>query len=269
MTTRYQEPAVTVSERSVVEQQGSAPLIGIGRSTDAVRYATTRQKRSSPRMVAPACHNGTMDTGSDRPDDARAREGGWQRHTSLLTTVRDPVIVILLLAGIFDGLAGNPVHAIVLISVALFLTSGVDVPVRVEERSEAAETAEDGHPFAALAIAVIYAVAMGAFERYSWPATLAVIVPGAVGLMMAFRTARNPGPEPPPIGRHGAVAWASLFVALGIFELVNLLLQPDLATGSYAHPTISTLLDPILAMHTGRSVLLFVWLLLGWYLVKR
>jgi len=179
------------------------------------------------------------------------------------------VIVILALAGLFDGLAGNPVHAVLLVGVALLLWSGVDLPVQVEERSEAAVVPDDGHPLVVLVIAVVYAVAVGGFDRYSWPATLAVIVLGVVGLMMAFRTSRTIGPDPGPIGRRGAVAWASVFVALGLWELTNLLLQPDLVTGSYAHPTLSTLLDPILALHTGRSALLFVWLVLGWYLVKR
>jgi hypothetical protein len=197
--------------------------------------------------------------------DEKHREG---TRRSTLPKI-DPVIIILALAGLFDGLAGNPVHAILLIAVALLLASNVDLPVLVEERSEAVAGPDDGHPFVAVMIAVVYAVAVGAFERYSWPATVAVIAPGVVGLLMAFRATHSPGPEPRPIGRHGAIAWASLFVALGIFELVNLLLQPDLATGSYAHPTLSTLLDPVLALHTGRSVLLFVWLTLGWYLVKR
>jgi len=179
------------------------------------------------------------------------------------------VIVILALAGLFDGLAGNPVHAVLLVGVALLLWSGVDLPVQVEEQPEATVKPDDGHPFVALVFAVVFAVVVGAFDRYSWPATLAVIVLGVVGLMMAFRTSRAIGPEPGPIGRHGAIAWGSVFVALGLWELTNLLLQPDLVTGSWAHPTLSTLLDPILALHTGRSVLLFVWLALGWYLVRR
>jgi len=212
---------------------------------------------------------GTMSTGSGRPDEARAREGDETRHATLLRGVRNPVIVILILAGIFDGLAGNPVHAILLIVVALVLASDVDLPVQVEGGTDVAVEPEDSHSLVALVIAVVYAVAVGGFERYSWPGTVAVIVPGVVGLLMAFRAARIPGPEPRPIQHRGAVAWASLFIALGLWELTNLLLQPDLATGSYAHPTLSTLLDPILAMHTGRSALLFVWLVLGWYLVKR
>jgi hypothetical protein len=73
------------------------------------------------------------------------------------------------------------------------------------------------------------------------------------------------GPERLP--RAGLVAWAAVFVALGLWELSALLLQPSLTTDSYAHPTISVLLDPVLAGHLGRSVVLSLWLASGWYLV--
>lgn len=174
------------------------------------------------------------------------------------------MIVILALAGIFDGLAGNPVHAFLLVGVALLLASGADIRMR-----PIVEWTGERRPIRTLMFAVVYAVVIGGFDRYSWPATVAVVVPGVVGLLAAFQTAQSPGPEPAPIGRVGAVAWAGVFVVLALWELMNLLLQPDLATGSFAHPTISTLLDPILALHSGRSVLLFAWLGLGWYLVKR
>ena len=76
-------------------------------------------------------------------------------------------------------------------------------------------------------------------------------------------------PEPGPIGTVGAVAWMSVFIGLGLWELTQLLLQPNLTTDSYAHPTISTLSDPIFATHPGRTIGLLVWLLFGWFLVRR
>jgi hypothetical protein len=57
-------------------------------------------------------------------------------------------------------------------------------------------------------------------------------------------------------------------VALGLWELTQLLLQPSLTTDSRSHPTISVLTDPVLGSHPGRSVLLFAWLAAGWFLVK-
>ena len=60
-----------------------------------------------------------------------------------------------------------------------------------------------------------------------------------------------------------------MVVALGLFELTNLLLQPSLTTDSYAHPTLSVMTDPVLASHPGRSAVLFLWLALGWFLFRR
>jgi hypothetical protein len=48
-----------------------------------------------------------------------------------------------------------------------------------------------------------------------------------------------------------------------------LLEQPTMTTDSYAHPTISTLTDPLLSTWAGRSLVLAAWLGLGWFLVER
>jgi hypothetical protein len=199
-----------------------------------------------------------VSSGADKPDKTR-------RHRSTGLGI-DPVIVILALAGIVDGLAGNPVHAFLLVGVAVLLGSGIDVHLR---SASIGEKAGEQRPIMALTFAIVYAVVIGGFDRYSWPATFAVVVPGVVGLLVAFQRAQSPGPESAPIGRVGAIAWAAVFVSLGLWELANLLLQPDLVTGSYAHPTLSTLLDPVLAVHSGRSALLLAWLGLGWYLARR
>jgi hypothetical protein len=63
--------------------------------------------------------------------------------------------------------------------------------------------------------------------------------------------------------------WAAVFLALGVLELTNLLLQRSFKADSHAHPTLSVLTDPILASHPGRSVALLTWLTVGWFLLKR
>ena len=120
-----------------------------------------------------------------------------------------------------------------------------------------------------VAAAFVYAAFVGDFPRYSWQATVAVIVPGALALSIAWRGPLRPRPIPGPVGPVGAIAWLSVFVALSLWELVQLLLQPNLITDSYAHPTISVLTDPALATHPGRSIALLVWLLVGGWLLAR
>jgi hypothetical protein len=95
------------------------------------------------------------------------------------------------------------------------------------------------------------------------------MAPGVAAIVIAWRTPSLDEDAPAPIERVGAFAWAAVFIALGLWELAALLLQPDLVTMSYAHPTISALMDPVLASHAGRSATLFVWLGLGWFLLQR
>src|SRR5262249_61231291 len=99
--------------------------------------------------------------------------------------------------------------------------------------------------------------------------TVAVLAPAAMPLAFARPGSVRAGPEPEKVGPVGLVAWTSVFLALALWELTSLLLQPTLTTDSYAHPTISVMTDPILASHLGRSVALVAWAALGWFLVER
>jgi hypothetical protein len=120
-----------------------------------------------------------------------------------------------------------------------------------------------------LAAGVLYAVVVGSFSRYSWPATVPVAGLGAAVVAVGWRAPRlaRPAPARPPAA--GLALWGLVFVAGCLWELWSLLEQPNLATSSYAHPTISTLTDPLLSTWAGRSVVLAGWLGLGWFLVER
>jgi hypothetical protein len=194
-----------------------------------------------------------------------------------LPALRDPVIVILLLAGFFDGLSGNPIHSILLFTVALALTrdialhqlSGGTGPI-VYKREGLETTARIRllTPFY-LVGALVFAVVVGGYGRYSWPATALVTIVAALGLAFAWRGPINGGDEPEKLEPVGALAWATVFVGLGLWELTALFLQPTWTTDSRIHPTISVLTDPALSTHPGRSLALFAWLGLGWFLVQR
>ena len=122
---------------------------------------------------------------------------------------------------------------------------------------------------AGLAGGVLYAVVVGSFSRYSWPATLPVAALGAAVVAIGWRGPRHNRPAPPRPPAVGLALWGALAVACCLWELWSLLEQPNLATSSYAHPTISTLTDPVLSTWAGRSIVLAAWLGLGWFLVER
>jgi hypothetical protein len=120
-----------------------------------------------------------------------------------------------------------------------------------------------------LAGGVLYAVVVGWFSRYSCPATVPVAGLGAAVVAVGWRGPRHPRPVPPRPPAVGLALWGAVFVAACLWELWSLLEQPNLATSSYAHPTISTLTDPVLSTWAGRSIMLAAWLGLGWFLVEQ
>jgi hypothetical protein len=183
----------------------------------------------------------------------------------------NPVVVILLLAGFFDGISGNPVGGMLLASVGVVLARS-----RMEEGKDAgAEEGEAARPRSfpvpawMMAVAVAgYAVLAGAPARFSWLATLAVVLPGTA-VVVAARRPSSPRRRLPAARPSGAVLWAVVLIAIAIWELINLLLQPSFTTGSWDHPTLSTLADPAFATHAGRAAGLAAWLGAGWYVMER
>jgi hypothetical protein len=228
---------------------------------------------------------------------------GWLARSgrAVATVLRDPVIVIFLLAGVAEILAGDPlVDWLVLLTVAAALSwdrirrrqpadgEAVGKPdprrmvagVRPGMAVDAGAVAQPGQGWVGRLVparhnrawaigGLLYAVAAGGLARFSWPALVAVAGPGLVGMLSAWRTQPSPSVEAAPIHARGVAAWAVVFVVLALWELGALLLQPALTIDSPAHPTISVLLDPVLESYLGRSVGFAVWLALGWFLVRQ
>jgi hypothetical protein len=222
------------------------------------------------------------------PDRAGGRPSPVAAGAAVLAALRDPVVDVFLLAGTFDVLSGDRVvDGVVLFAVAVAL--GWDAPRRRAGAMAGAPAGEDQVGMARVAAAgpvpaprrlaglrhsptvlvgvVVYAVLAAKFTRYSWPATIAVAAPAAAAVAAVWRRPSGEGTGPGRLPRAGLAAWASIFVALGLWELSALLLQPSLTTDSYVHPTLSVLMDPVLAGPLGRSVVLSLWLASGWYLV--
>jgi hypothetical protein len=251
---------------------------------------------SADRYTVPSA-TGTEDThlpGEGRPAikgqvAPPARAAPHKTWSPGLSAPRDfLVVVILVLAGIFDWLSGNPIHSILLFGAAAAVVAG-DAPasrsrwgmrVAAAPSGVGAVVVEAGpprpgpsarRPAARIALpgGVAYAIIVGGLARYSWPATIVVGLTGSIAITIAWRKPLPTGGRSARLDRLGAAVWGSVFAGLGILECTNLLLQPSLKTNSYAHPTLSVLTDPILASHPGRSIALFLWLALGWFLVQR
>jgi hypothetical protein len=195
----------------------------------------------------------------------------------LRAAARDRLVWILGLAAFFDGISDNWIHAVLLGSVAAAVgrdaareTRGFPAPDAVPLLgARSAPSRGRWSPLAAPVVLAGYAITAGLFDRYSWPATAAILLPASAVLVVGWQGPLRPAPLPDPPDPVGVRAWAAVFVAAGLWELSALLQQPTLMVSSEAHPTISFLMDPVLATHLGRSIALGVWLGAGWWLLSR
>lgn len=114
-----------------------------------------------------------------------------------------------------------------------------------------------------------YALIVGSFSRYSWPATAGVVGLGSAVVVVGWGGPIRQRDIPAKFRSVGAITWAAVMVFGCLWELGALLGQPSITTSSYAHPTISTLTDPLLAVSLGRATALVIWIAVGWWLVER
>jgi hypothetical protein len=103
----------------------------------------------------------------------------------------------------------------------------------------------------------------GLFPSFSKRATFAVLLFGGV-LVWLGSSGRLPRRAAPRRLPATAAWWLVPTLFLAIVELVNFLLG-----STYPHPTLSVLLDPVLAQYPARAAAYFGWLTGLWSLVRR
>ncbi|WP_153503523.1 hypothetical protein [Cumulibacter manganitolerans] len=109
--------------------------------------------------------------------------------------------------------------------------------------------------------------AVGVLPIGSTPVRIMLVAIGLLAAVAVLTAPRGaPGAGPDVAARWWA--WPAVLVLLALIELVSFLLQPDPQTGSYANPTLSTLLDPVLAEPAARLVALTLWSASGWWLLR-
>jgi hypothetical protein len=220
-----------------------------------------------------------------------------ERTLSALAGFREPVVWILLAIAFFTSISGKPVDGVLMLIVAAGLAWDAGrraMQGRPAGTGQAGRVPGDAGPagsvagraatgpalrtggrrrllvLATLLIgAAAYAGVMGSFIRYSWPATAGIIILGTVVVLIGWHGPLRRRQVRGRLPAAGALAWVVVLVFGCLWELAALLMQPSITTDSYAHPTISTLTDPVLAASPGRSLVLAAWLALGWYLVER
>lgn len=114
---------------------------------------------------------------------------------------------------------------------------------------------------AVIAAVVVYALLAATCRPLTRPALLAVLVAGVP--LCWFGVRRRPRGAR-PVGRRSVAVWLGLGGVAAAFELA-LWLGPDDA----AHPTLSTLADPVLSTYPGRVLGYLLWAGSGAWLVSR
>jgi hypothetical protein len=212
----------------------------------------------------------TQSATDDQP--TTGRPGFTERVLVTLAGIRQPIVAILLVVSFMTVISGKPVDGLLLFVVATALA--MDAGARVEAPEQSAWGLRDERlPTRVLVpgvtAAVVYSLTFGSFERYSWPATAGVVGVGASAVVVSWGGPLRRRAVPGKFSPSAIFTWTTLLVLAGLWELIALLGQPNIETGSYAHPTISTLTDPLLAHPLGRAVALLAWLGLGLFLVER
>ncbi len=178
----------------------------------------------------------------------------------------DPVVVILLLASITHAARHDDVDLVsfLLVAAAIVVERAAHRPLRAPVRL----VRLGGARLAGATIAVVvFAVVAGVGPHAGAVVRVAVCGAGLVGFLLVLRHPAAAG-EVPTLGR-GWLAWVVVLVLLALWELTNFLLQPDALTDSVEHPTLSTLIDPLLVSPVSRVVVLALWAAAGIWLVRR
>jgi hypothetical protein len=114
------------------------------------------------------------------------------------------------------------------------------------------------------AAVVGYAWLLGGIAPFSTKALLGVLLPGALLGVIAF--ARPPERIAPPesVDVAGLSYWAICIALLFAWEA-----SAVRDNSPPSHPSLTDLINPLIAPHPVKTAAIVVWLLAGWALVKR
>ncbi len=118
-------------------------------------------------------------------------------------------------------------------------------------------------------VAIGYAAFGASLRTLTWQATVAVLLPATVIAVAAMRRHQaRPEPVEPPETR-AALVWSVLLLAGLLWEAWAFFNQPGVTLASYDHPSLSSLVGPLLHEWPVRFGAWLAWLYAGWRLVPR
>lgn len=172
----------------------------------------------------------------------------------------DPALLILVVTGVVHVIRGAPVDAAIFIGVAAAL-------ILTERLGPARGTGElPKHPAVVLAGSIVFGVVVG-WPRFSVFSETVLVVVGLIALAAVWRQGTTENTATPPV-RWGALAWVALALAWCGWELVSFVHEVNVDDVSIGHPTLSDIVDPLLAHPIVRWLALAAWIAAGYGLVR-
>lgn len=111
---------------------------------------------------------------------------------------------------------------------------------------------------------MILSVVMGFQGSFTWQSYVGISAISLVALWFGLVRRRPRLPAPRRLATRGIVAWSVPILAFSTLEIVD-----DALGSSTAHPTLSSLFDPIFEIPAARAIGVALWLFAGWQLVRR
>lgn len=111
---------------------------------------------------------------------------------------------------------------------------------------------------------VAYCWAAGSLAPFTTRSLISVLVPGAVLGAIAYGRPPERIPAPDRIEVAGFSYWAIAVAALFEWEA-----SAFISGSHWWHPSLTELVDPLIAPHPMKSAAMLAWLLSGWALVRR
>lgn len=182
-----------------------------------------------------------------------------------------PWLVVLAFTGCFHLYRNAPIDGVVYLLVGLALTLDALGVLPVVRRT----AARAGHPLVLIPAAAACGIVLVFAPRHSIADGIVVTAIGATVLVLAWpdpapgRPRDEAGGEDARLLRRSAALWASAGILGCLWELGAFFLGRSSPTAEYDFPPLSTLVGPLLDEPLGRAVLVALWLLGGWALLRR
>ena len=112
--------------------------------------------------------------------------------------------------------------------------------------------------------ALAFSVLMGFQDSFTWHSYAGVVVASLIALWLGLRSGPTRLASPQRLTGRAIGAWSVPILAFSGLEITDNALGSNLA-----HPTLSSMLDPVFEVPAFRAIGVALWLFAGWQLVHR